>query len=133
MSTYALVQRGVAHADSTVNAGVSPLDIVLASPIKLGSAFVVGRPKDIRQNQSVQHVSESLTSVSVSPLDVVITSVDLTASHIAGLSFKQKRTNGNDGVTVKLLDATHVRIQFDAIASGDTIDLELDVVTAKPM
>jgi len=126
VSTYALVQRGVAHADSTVGGGVSPLDIALASPIKLGSAFVVARPKDIRRDAAVQRGSINLTSASVSPLDTVITSVDLTTSEVR-MSYKQKRTNSNSGVTIKLLDATHVRVQFDTIAAGDTVDIEWEV------
>ncbi len=126
MSTYALVQRGVAHADSSVGGGVSPLDITISSPIKLGSTVRITNLRDRRNDSSVQRGSVSLTSSSTSPTDVAITSVDVTAAEVAH-SLKQKRTNNFTGATVKLLDATHIRIQFDTIASGDTVDIEWEV------
>ncbi len=133
MSTYALVQRGVAHADSSVGAGVSPLDITLASPIKLGSAFLAARIKDRRKDAFVQAGTISITDADVGGTKdsaALGTAVDVASSYVLA-TLREKRTDGYRGATVKLQSATVVRATFNPPAAGDLIDVDFQVVEKK--
>lgn len=48
MAAYNLVQKVLIHADETTNGGVSPLDVALGTPVKLGSAYPVPSIRDVR-------------------------------------------------------------------------------------
>lgn len=132
MSEYILNRVGVAHADSSVGGGVSPLDVPLTGdPIKPDSSFIVATIRDRRKNAAVQRGSRALTSSDVSPVDVTITAVDMAAA-VESISFKEKRTNGNAGVSAILQSSTALRLKFDTIAPGDTIDVDWKVAEHKP-
>lgn len=134
MSTYALVQRGVIHADSSVGGGVSPLDITLGSPIKLGSAFLsCGRPKERRKEAFVQYGTIAITNADGGPTKdsaALGTAVDLASAFVIP-SPREKRTDGYYGVSLKLQSSTVVRATFHQPAAGDTIDADFTVVEKK--
>lgn len=122
MSTYALVKRGVISAVAT---DTSPLLVTLpgSGGVKSASAFRVGSVRSNRRRTKLQSGSFSLTDADASPKDVTVTAVDL-AKAKASLTFKEKRTNNRSGITVKFLNTTTLRFQFDTIAAGDTLDAE---------
>jgi hypothetical protein len=133
MSTYALVQRGVAHADSSVGGGVSPLDITLASTIKLGSAFLsCGRPKERRKEAAVQAGTISITDADAGPTkdSGALTAFDVASSFVLS-TLSQKRTDAYSGASVKIKDSTHVTATFHQPAAGDTIDIDFQLVEKK--
>ena len=130
MSTYALAQRGTLAVTSS---DTSPKDITLPSPVKPGSSFRIANIRDRRRDALVQHGSISITDVDVSPKDSAAlgTAVDTVCAYVTNVTIREKRTNNEFGATVKLNSGTIVRATFGAVAAGDTIDIEFDVVEFK--
>jgi len=134
MSTFALAQRGVIQATAADGAG--PKTATLATPVKLGSSFVTSSIKEQRLQalHAVQRGQRQLTNADTSPVDITITDVgDVAASHVNINHEDYRPTNPNiRGVRARLLDATTLRLEFAALAATETIDLNWEVITAKP-
>lgn len=128
MATYNLVRRGTISAVAT---DTSPKQAVIAA-VKPASSFRVPSVRENRRVRKLQSGSVALTDADTSPKDVVITSVDVNKAK-ASVSFYEKRTNDEHGVRIKVLDATHIRLEFGTIDTGDTINInwlvEEDVTT----
>jgi len=120
MSEYTLVRRGLLSAVAT---DTSPVQATIAA-VKTGSSFRIATIKENRRRTKIQQVSQAITDASVSPLDVTISAVDTVKTKVT-ITFKEKRTNDNRGVTAKLQSSTAVRLTFDTVAAGDTIDVEI--------
>lgn len=131
MSTYSLTQRGAIAVTSADGAG--PKDVDFATPVKTGSAFIVARIRDRRRDVFVQQGSIAITDADVGGTkdSAAFTSVDTAAAYVILAGFREKRTDGYSGVSIKLQSDTTVRATFNPPAAGDTIDLEFQVVEHK--
>lgn len=132
MSSFALSTRGVAHADSTVGGGVSPLDITIAA-FKPGSALRVTNIRERRQDVSRQRVALAITNADAGPTKdfaALGTAVDVNSAAII-TQMREKRTDGYQGATVDFFSATVLRATFHQPAAGDTIDLDCQVIEHK--
>lgn len=131
MSTYALVQRGVVSITSA-DVGTSK-NFALGTAIKPGSSFIVARVKDRRNNVAVQRGNLNIANPDASPKDTpAFTAVDLACSELR-FSFRENRAGNARGVSGKLNSTTTARFQwYGAIAGGENVDVEYEVIEHKP-
>ncbi len=131
MSSLTLVRRGVISATSADGAG--PKDSDAFSAVKTASSFVVARIRDRRKDVFVQQGTISITDADVGGTkdsSALGTAVD-TAAAVVYSTIREKRTDDYRGATVKLQSSTLVRATFNPPASGDTIDVDFQVVEHK--
>lgn len=132
MANYSLAQRG---SKAITSSDTSPIDVTLGTPIKLGSSHFNALVRDRRKNVSVQRGTVTLSSGGTSPNDVTITAVDLACS-FCKITVRENRAAvaaGAVGVSAKLTSTTNLRLSFyGAIAGGENIEIEWEVIEAKP-
>ncbi len=130
MSTYSLIKRGMASASE---GDTSPKVISLASAIKTPSSFRVTNAREIRRGVRVQRGTIAITDADVGGTkdSAAFTAVDMNCSEAKLLGFREKRTDGYSGVSLKLQSDTTVRATFNPPAAGDLIALEFEVVEHK--
>lgn len=133
MSNLTIVRRGIAHADSSVGGGISPLDVAITA-VKPGSAFLANTSiKQRRKDVFIQNGTINITNSDAGPTKdsaALGTAVDMASAYVIP-SIREKRTDGYQGVSLKLQSTTVVRATFHQPAAGDSIDADFTVVEAK--
>lgn len=127
MAEYTLVTRGVITLTSA-DAGTSK-DVTLASPVKTGSSFITAAVRSVRKPVKVQRGAVSATEADTSPKTAAITAVTALEQAEVKATFRETRTGGSAGATIKLSGVAEVSLQWlgGALGVGEDIVAEYEV------